>query len=167
MKLLVIRHAIAEDISPTGRDEDRPLSAKGRDLFKKFCLAFNHLSWHFNLLLDSPLLRSQQTADIFCKYFSVRQRETSKNLKPLAEPSDLLLEIESYRFDTAVIFGHQPFLTKFISFCVTGEERAIAVIKRGAMAFLDFPLSVEPGSAVIKTLIAPKYLIRPEQISRS
>ena len=89
MKLLVIRHAIAEDSSPTGTDKDRPLSLKGSEQFKRICQSLNHLNWTFDLLLDSPLLRSQQTADIFCEYFSIKKRERSQNLKPLAPVEDL------------------------------------------------------------------------------
>ena len=160
MELLVIRHAIAEDVSPTGKDEDRPLSPKGYERFKQTCKSLDHLNLKFDLLLDSPLLRSQQTADIFCKYFPVQARETSSNLKPLADTDDLLLEISAYSKDSVVIVGHQPFLTKFISHCVTEDKKNFTVLQRGGMAFLEFPLSAKAGSAVLKTLLAPKYLLK-------
>lgn len=160
MKLLVVRHAIAENISPTGRDGDRSLSSKGREKFKQICNSLNHLNLSFDLLLDSPLLRSQQTADIFCKYFSVTTRVRSQNLKPLAEAEDLLLEIESYNASSVVIVGHQPFLTQFIGYCVKENKSDFVMLKRGGMAFLEFPLAVQAGSAVIKTLLAPKYLLK-------
>ena len=79
MKLLVVRHAIAEDTSSTGRDHDRPLSLKGCETFQQICKSLNHLDLKFDLLLDSPLLRSHQTADIFCEYFFVQKK--SKKLK--------------------------------------------------------------------------------------
>lgn len=167
MKLLAVRHAIAEDISPTGQDADRPLSSKGRERFKQVCKSLNHLNLKFELLLDSPLLRSQQTADIFCKYFSVQKRETSNHLKPLAPPSDLLLEIESYNLDAVVIVGHQPFLTRFISYCVLGEDsKDFVVFKRGGMAFLEFPLAVQSASAVMNALLVPKHFIKEDPFKK-
>lgn len=159
MNLLLVRHAIAEDVSPTGQDSDRPLSPEGRDRFKQTCKKLVHLKLEFDLLLDSPLLRSQQTADIFCKYFSVQKRETSTALQPLATASDLLMELSAHSVDSAVIFGHQPFLTKFINHCVTEDKRVFTLLKRGGMAFLEFPLSVKAGGAVLKALLAPKYLL--------
>ena len=69
MKLLVIRHAVAEDQSFTGKNPDPPLSQKGYEEFSQKCSQLKPLNLKFDLLLDSHLLRSQQTADIFCKYF--------------------------------------------------------------------------------------------------
>ncbi len=46
MRLLVVRHAIAEDISSTGRDQDRPLSPKGREKFRLIC---PHLTLGFKI----------------------------------------------------------------------------------------------------------------------
>ena len=160
MKLLIVRHAIAEDISPTGKDGDRPLSSKGSEKFKQICKNLQHLDLKFDLLLDSPLLRSQQTADIFSEYFSVKKRQTSQNLKPLAMPEYLLLEIEASHADSVVVFGHQPFLTKFISYCVVGDRKIFTSLKIGGMAFLEFPLAVQSGSARIKVLLAPMYLLK-------
>lgn len=159
MKLLIVRHAIAEDTSPTGRDRDRSLSPKGREKFKQICKHLDHLNLKFDLLLDSPLLRSQQTADIFCEYFSVQKRERSEKLKPLAEAADLFIEIESYNVSSLVIVGHQPFLTGFISYCLAVSVDFTS-LKRGGMAFLEFPLAVQAGSAVMKALLAPKYLLK-------
>ena len=160
MKLLVIRHAIAEDLSPTGQDKDRPLSAKGVKKFNQICKYLSSMNLKFDLLFDSPLLRSQQTADIFCEYFPIPQRERSLNLKPLAEVSDLLSEISAYDKHSVVIVGHQPFLAQFINYCLTEDKRVFISLKRGAMAFLEFPVPVQLGTALLKALLAPKYFER-------
>ena len=160
MKLLVIRHAIAEDMSSSGKDKDRPLSPEGCEKFKKICKKLSHLNLKFELLLDSPLLRSQQTADIFCEYFFIKKRQRSQNLNPFAQTANLLLEIKDCHVNSIVVFGHQPFLTKFISYCLLGDERAFIALKRGGMVFLSFPLSVQAGSAQMKALLTPKYLLK-------
>lgn len=160
MELLLIRHADAEEVSPTGEDSDRPLSSKGRDRFQQICKNLDHLKWKFDLLLDSPLLRAQQTADIFCKYFFVQKRETNINLKPMALVSHLLIEIQTYGVDTIAIVGHQPFLTKFINHSVTQDQRVFTSLERGGMAFLEFPLAVKHGEAVLQALLPPKYFLK-------
>ena len=160
MNLLIIRHSIAEESSQTGQDKDRPLSEFGKDYFDRFCKHLSFLDLSFDLLLESHLLRAQQTADIFCKYFSVEQREKNQNLDPLADPKNLLLELSANDFKSIVIVGHQPFLSRFINFCLTAEEQTFIIFKRGAMAFLEFPLAVQPGSAQLKSLLDPKYFIK-------
>ena len=159
MNLLVIRHAIAEELSQTAQDKDRPLSAKGQNQFNQFCKHLSFLNFKFDLLLESHLLRAQQTADIFCKYFSVQQKEKSYNLDPSADPEDLLLELSSYDLNSIAVVGHQPFLSRFLHFCLTADEKTFIIFKRGAMAFLDFPLAVQSGSAQLQSLLEPKYFI--------
>ena len=160
MKILVIRHAIAEESSLKGRYEDRPVSEKGHKQFHEICKNLVHFDWKFDLLFQSPLLRSQQTADIFCKYFPIESKKSTKNLRPLSLVDDLFLEIKAYDKKFVVIVGHQPFLTDFISYCVTGNSRAFIFLERGGMALLHFPSSVAEGSASLDFLCSPKLLLR-------
>lgn len=160
MKLLIVRHAIAEEKGPGGRDEERPVSKKGSKKFREICKNLTHFDWKFDLLLESPLLRSQQTADIFCKYFPIENRQRTENLRPLSEVSDLLLEIKAFNEEFVVIVGHQPFLTDFVSYCITANNRNFVFLKRGGMALLDFPLPVESGSAILEFLFQPKLLLK-------
>ncbi len=159
MKLLVIRHAIPENESPSGRDEDRPLSSKGREEFNRTC-QFMAQGLSFDLLLNSPLLRACQTADIFCQYFSVKKRGTHTGLSPLAEPSALFLKLKAERGSSSVIIGHQPFLTQFISRSLkVGTEGDFISLKRGGMVFLEFPLIVQAGSAICHALWNPELFL--------
>ena len=160
MNLLVIRHATAEEMSLTGQDKDRPLSEKGRDRFNQFCAHLSFLDLKFDLLLESHLLRAQQTADIFCKYFSVQNKEQSSHLNPLSAPENLLSDLSARNLNSVAVVGHQPFLSRFINFCLTASDKDFVIFKRGAMAFLDFPLAVQPGLAQLKSLLDPKYFIR-------
>ena len=160
MELLVIRHAIAEEISSTSQDKDRPLSVKGKNYFNQLCEHLSFLDLEFDLLLESHLIRAQQTADIFCKYFSVKDREKSKNLNPLSDPKNLLFDLSAYNLNSIVVVGHQPFLSHFINLCLVHGEKDFIIFKRGAMAFLDFPLAVQAGSAQLKSLLDPKYFIK-------
>ena len=160
MELLVIRHAIAEEISPTSQDKDRHLSVKGRSHFNQLCEHLSFLDFEFDLLLESHLIRAEQTADIFCNYFSVKHREKSENLNPLSDPKNLLLDLSAYNLNSIAVVGHQPFLSRFINLCLTHTEKDLIIFKRGAMAFLDFPLAIQSGSAQLKSLLDPKYFIK-------
>ena len=76
--------------------------------------------------------------------------------------SELFLEIEAGNADSIVIIGHQPFLTKFINYCLTKDQRVFIVLKRGGMAFLEFPLAVKAGYAIMKALLSSKYLLKSD-----
>ena len=156
----MIRHAIAEERKTGETDADRSVSPKGNKRFREVCKNLVHLNWKFDLLFQSALLRSQQTADIFCEYFVIESRKNTENLRPMSEVSNLFLEIKAYHKKSVVIIGHQPFLTDFISYCVPTNNRSFVYLKRGGMALLDFPYSVEAGSALLEFLFPPKLLLK-------
>ena len=160
MRLLVVRHTSPEEGSFTEGDKGPPISKNGREKFQQVCKSLDYMDLKFDLLLDSPLLRSQQTADIFCEYFPVKKRERSLNLKPLAEVSDLLLEIQAYNMNSVVTIGHQPFLARFINHCVAEDQKIFTLLDRAGMVFLEFPLAIQAGSAIIEALFQPKFFLK-------
>ena len=157
MKLLIVRHAIAAPQIPPQKDEDRSLTAEGKEIFERFCLSLKHLDLSFDLLLESPLLRARQTADIFCRHFKAKTRSTSQNLRPFSEVSLLLQEIAGHKAASAAVTGHQPFLGELISQSLAGEGACFTPIKRGGMAFLNFPGALEIGAAQLEALLSPSY----------
>ena len=65
MNLLVIRHSMAEEISQTGQDKDRPLSEMGRERFSQFCEHLSLLDLEIDLLLEKPFVESSTN----CRHF--------------------------------------------------------------------------------------------------
>ena len=159
MNLLIIRHAIAEYASLNIQDKDRPLSPKGRKLFHQFCKQIHFPDLNFELLLTSPLLRSKQTADIFSNYFSIEKTKQVESLIPSANPESFLIELSGINLKSAVIVGHQPFLNYFVNLCLSSSDaRQFILLKRGGMAFIEFPLIVKKHSANLKALLDPRYI---------
>src|SRR5687767_2097993 len=68
MKLLVIRHAIAEDrkrFAKTGQDDGaRPLTARGRRRMKIAARGLRRAAPEVDVLITSPLTRAVETAEI-------------------------------------------------------------------------------------------------------
>lgn len=162
MKLLAIRHAIAEYEGVATPDSKRALSPKGRKIFHQLCKQIQFLNLSIDLLLTSPLLRSKQTAEIFSMYFSATKTSTTESLKPSASPESFLAELSATGQGSIALVGHQPFLNQFLGLCLSADKREFLVLKRGAMAFLEFPLIVKEHSAILKSLLDPSYLIKPE-----
>ena len=66
MKLLLVRHAIAEEreeFERTGEpDDQRPLTSEGRKKMKRAAAGLGELVNKVDILATSPLARAQQTA---------------------------------------------------------------------------------------------------------
>ena len=156
MKVLVVRHGLAEDTSLG----ERALTEEGRVQFQQVCRRLvDSLNLSFDLLLHSPLLRARQTADIFCDFFPVKKREESGQLKPEADVSLLFETLSATSVSSLALVGHQPFLSEFISVSLAEKGQSFVSLSRGGMAFLDFPHSPVPGSAVLTALLSPSVLL--------
>ena len=68
MRLLIVRHAIAEDrvaFAATGKDDDeRPLTEEGRSRMEQGARGLRQLVPALDLVATSPLVRAVQTAEI-------------------------------------------------------------------------------------------------------
>ena len=106
MKLLVIRHAIAEDREVWARtsldDGERPLTARGVDRMEQAARGLRRMVEKLDAIATSPLVRAMQTARIvnvaaaFLSMVSVGARSGSTNFDEAAR--NLLLEAGA-RFD--------------------------------------------------------------------
>ncbi len=160
--MLIIRHADAEPQAPLQKDEDRALTAAGRESFERLCLSLKHLNLSFGLLLESPFIRAGQTADIVCRHFEVKTRLASQNLKPGSGGVEALFQdIAGHNVPSAAVTGHQPFLGELASQALAGQSGLPVKIGRGSLAFLDFPGALEPGAARLEALLSPE-LISPD-----
>ena len=169
MNILVIRHAPAEESSPSGKDKDRPLSLSGRKFFEQVCKDLQPLlkgldakdvqssSLSMDILLSSPLLRARETAHIFCQFFSPKTKKITDHLRPLAQPDELLLEINGLGLNSVVMVGHQPFLSAFVDFCVketSGGDEGFWP-DRGSVSLLEFPAQrARPKTATLRLLLS-------------
>jgi phosphohistidine phosphatase len=55
VRLYLLRHGIAEDDAPSGRDEDRRLTATGRARMRDEAAGMQALDLAFDTILTSPL----------------------------------------------------------------------------------------------------------------
>src|SRR6478736_9710352 len=66
MRLYVMRHGPAVDDAPSGRDDDRELTASGRRRVRAVAQALLEAGELPRVILSSPLVRALQTAEIVC-----------------------------------------------------------------------------------------------------
>src|ERR1700722_9427363 len=122
MKLYVMRHGPAEDIAGSGLDEDRALTASGRDRVRHVAKTLVDAQEVPLRILTSPLVRAVQTAEIVALIGRVdaqagardvalevrREAHPSGNLKGLVE--DLLDEGAK----RVMLVGHEPQLSDLV-----------------------------------------------------
>jgi phosphohistidine phosphatase len=78
MRVTLIRHAEAGDDAP--RDEDRALTARGREDARRLGQALARRGVEFSLIVTSPLVRAVQTAEIVAAEIGYRDRITVTDL---------------------------------------------------------------------------------------
>ena len=121
MDLYLIRHAEAEAASADASDARRPLTRRGRRRFAREVKGLARLEIRFDLVLFSPLLRAQETADLLL----ARLDADSGVMSGLARRPDetLLHELRERVAGSAALVGHEPWLSQLATrLLVSGED---------------------------------------------
>lgn len=157
-ELYVIRHGIADDAADHGgSDEQRQLTKKGKDRVKKVARFLNSEGTELGLVLSSPLARALETAEIV-------KEECSRSgdvvitdlLKPGGSYDDLVGLINGTGGDESVaIVGHEPFLSGFVSYCLSRSRQPYVRMKKAAVALLTYEGSLKPGDCELAWLMGP------------
>lgn len=162
MKLLVIRHAIAEereDFARTGKDDRlRPLTEDGRKKMKQGAKGLREMEPEIDLLATSPLTRAAQTAAIVDSVYGGLREVEIKELSPEATPSDFLRWLRKQKADTVAVVGHEPSLSLIVSWLLTGTERRIIAMRKGGACLLEFSDEIGAGTATLIWALTPAQL---------
>jgi len=162
MRLLMIRHAIAEereDFAKTGKDDNlRPLTDDGRKKMKQAARGLRRLCSDIDLLATSPLTRAAQTAAILDSVYGGLDEVEIDELSPEAQPADFLRWLRQQKQDTVAAVGHEPSISLILSWLLTGAERRILSFRKGGACLLDFPGEVGAGTATLLWALTPGQL---------
>ena len=148
MKLLLIRHSLALDISEfRGHDFDRPLSHRGVKRAFRFFKVLKHVYPSVDYIVTSPAVRAKQTAEVMKKFYDAKLIEEPK-LYPGATPEDFEEVLKKYEGTVAVV-GHEPDLSSFIKYICLSPNLNIKLSK---------PSLVEIEGDVLKALFQYKQI---------
>ena len=164
MKIYLVRHGIAsqpmdEDFEA---DSQRPLTTRGRDEITRIAGALKKLGLKPDLILSSPYVRAEQTANLLAREFNCQQHLLlSDLLVPDGSPAAILSAIvENYMAEELVIVGHLPCLGLLASLLTAGNLDLAVNIKKGGVCCLSSDdLRTEPR-AVLEWLLTPKILLK-------
>jgi phosphohistidine phosphatase len=156
MEIWLLRHAVAEDRSATGRDADRTLTEDGHKRAREVARGLAALEPGIELVLTSPFARARQTAEPAARALKLlaRLRETSA-LEPDADPDDVLAEIRSEKIESVLLVGHEPHMGALLGRLVAGRPGLAMPMKKAAVARLSWEGS---GAATLRALLPARVL---------
>jgi phosphohistidine phosphatase len=163
MKLLLVRHAIAEDgetfMAAGGTDAQRPLTDMGRKKMRKGANRLRSQLRGIDLLACSPLLRARETADIIARAFgdlSIVERPELDYRYPPEAVLDWLAQ--GPVVGIAVVVGHEPQLSLLSGLLLADAPRPLIAFRKGGMALIEFNGCVAAGEGVLQWALTPGQL---------
>jgi phosphohistidine phosphatase len=165
MEVLVVRHALAQDKDEAKQqgllDPDRPLTPKGKATMKRIAHGLASRLPEISVLMTSPWRRAVETGDLLAKVYGWCQRSTTEALVPGAEPEALVDQLSAQAAAPAVaLVGHEPHLSSWVSWCLTGSLDPIIELKKGGACLLRFGDMIAPRRARLLWLMTPAALRR-------
>ena len=132
--LYLMRHGIAEDGLV---DEARQLTEEGKRRVAQIARGLKAVDVVPDLVLASPLVRAQQTAQIAASVLAPKL--VVETFAPLAigvDPEELVPQLAAYRgFREILMVGHQPSLGELGSYLLTGQSHLAPLpFKKGSVA---------------------------------
>jgi phosphohistidine phosphatase len=163
MNLYIVRHAIAVQRGTPGYEDDsqRPLTDPGRKKMKKIVKGLRRLGIELDAILSSPYVRARDTAKILASEFNMDdQISFSDNLIPPADFEALVDEIqEKYDLENLALVGHEPMLSSFISWLITGHMDARITLKKGGVCLLSSENLYQAHHATLNWLLRPALMV--------
>ena len=158
-ELYLIRHGIAEERGEAWPDDTkRPLTEEGMSRLRKSARALARLGVTFDVVLTSPLVRTQQTAEIVASASSPKPPLINVDaLAPDGSVAGAIAELEKHSKRTCIaIVGHEPGLGEFASKLI--GMRAEMEFKKGAVARIDVETLPPKEPGVLRWFVPPKFL---------
>lgn len=160
MNLYLIRHAIAEEESPSGEDSQRELTDKGAKKMRIIAKGLRTLGVEFDLILSSPYIRAVQTAEILSEVFKKKKFVLSDHLMPAGDMDLLIAEInEKYTVDSLAVVGHEPYLSTLVSLLTAGGAPVEMTFKKGGVCYLSTDDLHHTHKATLEWLLTPGVLV--------
>jgi len=163
MKLYILRHgdAVPHDDPRFENDADRPLTIKGVRRTKLLAHTLRQWEITFDVILSSPLVRARETAEIVARGLRLRGRlELTDHLAPSGDVEKLVNQLNSRRpaAESALLVGHEPYLSNLISLLCSGGPNLSLTFKKGGLCRMELDQLRSARCAHLEWLLAPRLL---------
>jgi phosphohistidine phosphatase len=161
MEIVFLRHGPAgekEDWARTGKpDSERPLTTDGRKRAREAAKGLAAFIETADLIATSPWTRAKETAEIAAKALGAPLVE-SNFLLPHRSPASLASWLSGLDGHRVVLVGHDPHMSKMISWLLAGNGSRTIVELKKAGAILVETKKAAAGSAVLLWSLPPRVL---------
>jgi phosphohistidine phosphatase len=158
MNLLIIRHGIAEDGEGI-EDAQRQLTRQGRKRMKQSARTLRKLVPHIDVAATSPLVRAAQTGEILASRYEGLVPAPIAPLSPGKSPIALLHWVQKQpAAATIALVGHEPALSTFASWMLTGLQESFIELKKGSACMLQLDGEIRAGRAKLQWLLKSSQL---------
>jgi phosphohistidine phosphatase len=162
VKLLVIRHDVAETRDPSAgfeADALRALSDEGRTRAERAARALAKQVEHVDVIASSGLRRADETAAALSAQLGGPDVQHVSALEPGAKPEAVarwLRRLEGA--ETVAVVGHEPGLSALVTWLVSGLSTPWLELGKGGACLLELDGAIEPGRARLRWLLRPGQL---------
>jgi phosphohistidine phosphatase len=166
MKLILMRHGLAVDrelFAAKKKDDSlRPLTARGRSRSRMVAKWLARREGAVNLIVQSPMTRARQTVAVIKPLLQARKIAESIELIPSAPPMAFAqwLKLNCLNETLIMVVGHEPQLSVFASWCLSGSTQSFLDLKKSGVICLSVESfqEVTPGCAELKWFLGPKEI---------
>jgi phosphohistidine phosphatase len=144
MHLIIVRHGKADQSSPTGRDEDRPLKPRGERQAEFLGQQFAERPPA--LILTSRYERAFTTARLIQRAVG-SPLHTVPELEGGRQPSAALELIASHTADPLMLVGHNPQLAELVWILTRGMPAQDSGLRTGEVVLLEIDHAEPVGTA--------------------
>lgn len=138
MTVYLLRHGIAENTASSGRDEDRELTAEGREKLNHLLQRAAKSGVNPDTILSSPYTRAVQTAKLAAKAFDGPEPVETEVLVPHGSPRGVWNEVRAFPDSRELLLaGHEPLFSQTVSYLLDSPSLKID-FKKGALVAIDF-----------------------------
>jgi phosphohistidine phosphatase len=156
IELHLLRHAHAGDpMKWHGADEDRPLSAKGRGQSERLGALLAAVGFTTEAIVTSPKVRARQTAELVADRLGLQPKTDDRLGDGLSLGALERVLSEAGDPGSIVLVGHDPDFSDLLGL-LTGAS--LITMRKGAIARIDVPRPLEPGTGVLRWLIPPQVV---------
>ncbi len=157
MLIFILRHAIAEDAAPGGRDSDRALTSEGRDKLRSVLKRASKAIETPSLILSSPYVRARQTAEIAASALGYTESIVNTGaLTPDAAPHQVWEEIRTHRdAERILLASHEPLVSQLVSYLL-GAPALQVEMKKAALVCIEIVTFRGEPRGVLKWMLTPK-----------
>jgi phosphohistidine phosphatase len=157
MEIYLLRHGIAEDRAPSGRDPDRRLTEEGRQKLRRVLERAHNAGVSPSLILSSPYKRAVETAEIAAHELGYEGKIVRiPSLTPDSSPPAVWNDIRAHRDESAILLaGHEPLFSATVAWML-GTTRAMVEFKKAGLVRIDVENPGVTPMGVLQWMLTPK-----------